>query len=243
MQAICWKTRLQRDMSLQCDVCVSLYGGPACAGNTKKVVIVGGDEQRLIDLDVFDHAVVGAEELAGHGVHVAGVEKDRVVKADPYEALELGGVGPEIFERAIVPEQENLLDFAIDDAWLVVDRLLNATADVEQAGLVGGDADFFLDLAESVLDRLAGGQMTTDGGIQRTRPCVLVAAALVHQEPGTRAVAPVDPDMDRAVPVAIPVNVGPALDDAGRCTIRCDNIEALVWILGEWGGHVGSPGW
>src|SRR5690625_3697642 len=102
--------------------------------------------------------------------------------------------------------------------------VLMSLPDVEECGGVDRDADLLLDLSVGLFDGFPGGEVPADGGIEGAWPGVLGASSLVHEQVGRRG-EPVDPDVNRPVPVAIAMDIGAALDDSGRPARGGDDIK------------------
>src|SRR5688572_19803545 len=114
--------------------------------------------------------------------------------------------------------------FAVDQA-IRVRALFAVGAEVRELGLRDHQTELFVELANGGAgSRLAGGDVPGHARIPAAGPHVLVERALLQKDPRGRVE---DPHEAREVPVAVQVNAVTRLDDAGRASLRREDLDEL----------------
>jgi hypothetical protein len=73
--------------------------------------------------------------------------------------------------------------------------------------------------------------VTTDRRVEFSRPGVLPQTTALDEEKAIFGRFARDPDVDRPMPVAVAVDLGPRFDPAGRRPVGADDVEELCRIL------------
>ena len=137
---------------------------------------------------------------------------------------------PVSVEREVRAQREDILNLVVGPS--VAAR--KASTEPGQVGQGDVEADLLVRFADRLLERLAGTEMPADGDVERAGPGVLGAgAALEERERPSALVDAADPDVERAVPVAVAVDVTSGLDRTRASTVLVKDVEQLVLRIGR----------
>jgi hypothetical protein len=99
---------------------------------------------------------------------------------------------------------------------------------------VDRNANFLFDFATRIEHCFASTKVSTHRAIDPAGHRILVQAAPLKEQKWSRTgVIANDPDVNRLMPVSIPVHIGTAFDNPGGIPPGIDNIEEFIGILRE----------
>ena len=160
---------------------------------------------------------------------VALEQREGVGQRDGDDRLDLVRVEPVRVEGEVGASGEHLLHLVVGPS--VAAR--KAAAEPGQVGQGDVETDLLVRFADRVRERLAGTEMPADGDVERAGPGVLGSgAALEEGERPTVLVDAADPDVQRAVPVAVAVDVASGLDRTRGAAALVQDVEQLVLRIG-----------
>jgi hypothetical protein len=111
---------------------------------------------------------------------------------------------------------------------------MNPPPNRDQHRRVDCNADFLLDFAARIEHRFASTKVPTYRAIDPAGHRILVQTPPLKEQKRTRTgVITNDPDVNRLMPIAIPVHIGTTFDNPGGIPPGIDNIEEFIRILRE----------